>query len=522
MTILSDESLEFAREHISRFYDTDFYPKPFEYFAIWYCWEEVKKELKSKNIDKLFVSPPSALPWKKPKSGYRIVHQLEPLESIIYTALTYQIANKVESSRVPSELNIACAYRIEISEGSFFSAGSGYDQFRDTSKKLASTNKFVLLTDISDFYNQIYLHRLNNAIEHADQKLKGISDDIERFLTRLNDKSSQGVPVGPAASIVLAEATLNDVDQYLINQKIEHTRYVDDFRIFSESKQTLENTLQKLTLYLYKNHRLSLSTEKTSILLSTDFISKVENPYEIEKLQVIEEIEILDPYSNHVVDYLYIEDEEKTRKLIKDKIFDAFANLVTKQPLDLGYTRALIRQARASRIDSIIPLITQNFDFFLPVINNIIIYLNDVTNSDNIKTLTDFFCNWLESTSSQDELPRIWVEWYLTQHTEFLDNKRILDILSSSPNLITQAKIAIHSKNLSWIRDKKSKMLTSGSWERRAILFASQILPSDERKAWLKQIENDTPYMLDKFICKWLQSKIHVGNFDDFDDDIPF
>lgn len=522
MTILTEEALDFAREHITRFYDTDFYPKPFEYNAIWHCWSDVKKDLCSKNINKISITPPRSLPWKKPKSGYRIVHQLEPIESIIYTALAYQIAGKVETARVPEELGIACAYRINISDGSFFTSGSGYDQFRDVSKNIASKKEFVLLTDIADFYNQIYLHRLNNAIEHANTSLKHISDDIEHFLTRLNDKASQGVPVGPAASIIMAETTLNDVDQYLIDLKVEHTRYVDDFRIFAQTKEELDLVLQKLTLYLYKNHRLTLSTEKTSIIPSKEFIQKMENPYEIEKIEVIEEIEVLDPYNSEIIDVLYVEDEEKTHQLVVEKILDAFNALVTKSPIDLGYTRALIRQARSRKIEGLIPIVTKNFDFLSPVINNVILYLNDVTSEVNISSITDFFKKWINTQSVENELQRIWVEWYLTQHLSLIKDKAIIEFLTTSPSLITQAKIAVFLKNLSWIRDKKSQMLHSGSWERRAILFASQILPSDERKNWLKQIESESPYLLDKLICKWQLSKIHTGNFDDFDDDIPF
>lgn len=354
MTILTDDSLEFAKDHITRFYDTDFYPKPYEFDAIWFCWNDIKKELLSKNIEKMSLLPPRAFPWKKPRNGYRIVHQLEPIDTIIYTALAFQVSAKIEAARVPEEFGVACAYRINLADGSFFSAGSGYDQFRDFSKDIASRKEFVLLTDIADFYNQIYLHRLNNAIEHASPKLKSIADDIESFLTRLNDKASQGIPVGPAASIVMAEATLTDVDQYIIDLKVEHTRYVDDFRIFSNDKSELETVLQNLTLYLYKNHRLSLSTEKTMILSSKEFIEKLENPYEIEKIEVIEEIEILDPYNNEVVDIFYIEDEEKSHQLVVEKITTAFELMVKKTPLDLGFTRALIRQAKARKIEELI------------------------------------------------------------------------------------------------------------------------------------------------------------------------
>ena len=194
--------------------------------------------------------------------------------------------------------------------------------------------------------------------------------------------------------------------------------------------------------------------------------------------------------------------------------------MVKKSPLDLGFTRALIRQAKARKIEELIPAIISHFDYFLPVVNNIVLYLNDVTNDRTLPILTSFFSKWVVSNSTQNELPRYWIEWYITRHPEFLKNKQICDFLFSSPNVITQARAAVLQNNLSWIRSKKSAMLTSGSWERRAILYASQILPTDERKHWLQQIEKDSPYILDKCISKWLRKRLNT--FDDFEDDIPF
>lgn len=58
MTILLEDSLEFAKEHISKYYDSDFFPKAMEFEAIWHNWDEVKSELTAKNVYKLDVYPP--------------------------------------------------------------------------------------------------------------------------------------------------------------------------------------------------------------------------------------------------------------------------------------------------------------------------------------------------------------------------------------------------------------------------------------------------------------------------------
>jgi len=507
MTVLTQESLEFAKEHISRFYDTDFYPKPFEFEAIWYNWGEVVKELTSRNIHKMAFNSPRSLPWKKPKGGYRVVHQLEPLDSLVYVALVYQVANDIELARIPQEESVACAYRINISEGSLFAAGSGYERFREASKSLASNYSHVLLTDITDFYNQLYLHRLNNAIEHSNPKQKNLADDIEYFLTALNDKASQGVPVGPASSIVLAEAVLIDVDQFLIDLGVEHTRYVDDFRIFSSDIRELDKVLQHLTHYLYANHRLTLSSEKTFVLSAHEFIGQLENPYEIEKIRVIEEIEVLHPYTQETLDVEYVEDDEKSDENVAQKIYEALEGVVKKNPIDLGFGRALLRQARGLKTKEIVPLVTKYFDLLAPMSNNVIIYLNEVADDQLVEELRPFFSSIADANYVQSELIRMWIEWFLTNHVGFIKDAKIRAFLYKSPSLITQARAAVLEKNISWVRNKKSSYLNSGLWERRAILFASQILPTDEKEAWLKQASLASPYILDQWVSKWVLRK---------------
>ncbi len=114
MSTLSEQSLDFAKEHIAKYYDSDFFPKAIEFEALWHQWEEVKKELMSKNVGKFWVTSPRAMTIAKPKGGFRVVHQLEPLDAIAYTALACEIATAVEAARMPADANIACSYRLSI------------------------------------------------------------------------------------------------------------------------------------------------------------------------------------------------------------------------------------------------------------------------------------------------------------------------------------------------------------------------------------------------------------------------
>ncbi|MCQ8181868.1 RNA-directed DNA polymerase [Methylomonas sp. SURF-1] len=507
MSILSDDSLEFAKKHITKFYDSDFFPRAFEFDALWHSWDEVKKELSSKNIAKHWVTSPKTLTSMKPKGGFRVVQQLDPLDTIVYTALAYSIADEVENARIPKDQHVACSYRIDLDEGSLFAEGNGFGEFTAQSEKLANEKEYVLATDITDFYNQIYLHRLNNAIEYADSSLKPIGDDIEGFLSRLNGKASQGVPVGPAASIIMSEAVMMDIDEFLINKGVFHTRYVDDFRIFSNSKEQLLSVLEDLTLYLYENHRLTLSGDKTKIIETEKYVSEIlHNHYELERVDIFHTLEIFNPYSGeHEEIEVPIENEEE---LADEQISLLAEKVLERKILDLGLSRALLRKAKSYKTPSLAEIIFENFDFFTPVINDVCLYLSAITNADFVDQWKNELIALTQTASMNRDLVRIWFEWYLSNNLDLLKVTPLKQFIFLGPNIISQSQAAIVSKNLAWVRDKKADLYTVGAWERRSILRATQILPSDEREHWLKLTETTSPIMIDRWVAKWVREAL--------------
>jgi len=503
MAIISEKALDFARDHITKYYDSDFFPKPVEFEALWYQWSDVKSELMSKNISKLWVTPPRAMTIPKPKGGFRVVHQLEPLEAIVYTALACEIAGSVEAARMPINEKIACSYRLAVSDGSYFSGGSGWSDFSAKTEENALSFKNVLITDITDFYNQIYLHRLNNAIEVANVKLKPLADDIEYFLSTLNSKSSQGVPVGPAASIVMAEAVLIDVDRFLKDQGIAHTRYVDDIRIFSDSTRTLSRVLEQLTLYLYESHRLTISSEKTFIMDAKQFVKKhLHNTYVEEKVELLKTLQIFNPYTEELedVDVEVNEDEARTAQLV-----DAVEKVIKYEHLDLALARSVIRTARRHRLPVIAEHLLANFALFSPAISDVILYLREVTDAALATTLSAAAEELLGSSALDNQLVRFWTEWYLAQYPEFLQSSKIRQFIFGGANIECQALAAIATKNVAWVRNHKTGVYNLGGWARRAVLNSSRVLPSDERTHWLKMFIGNSPVILDRWVAKWVQ-----------------
>ena len=62
-----------------------------------------------------------------------------------------------------------------------------------------------------------------------------------------SNRDSYGLPVGSNASRILAEASLIEVDNYLISKKIDFCRFVDDYRIFAQNEYDLNVILKIIT-----------------------------------------------------------------------------------------------------------------------------------------------------------------------------------------------------------------------------------------------------------------------------------
>jgi hypothetical protein len=56
---------------------------------------------------------------------------------------------------MPAELKIAYPYRFQVADGSCFAGGSGWDNFTSITQELAGQFSHVLVTDMTDFCNQI-------------------------------------------------------------------------------------------------------------------------------------------------------------------------------------------------------------------------------------------------------------------------------------------------------------------------------------------------------------------------------
>jgi hypothetical protein len=271
---LKENSLTWALKHALELGDTDVFPRPFEYLAIQHDWATLRPKLASENVLKWRTRPARTLLSPKAKYGFRAITQLDPLDALIYSGLIYELADDLEARRIPASQGIVFSYRVAKSaDGRLFDTNIGYRQFLDRCRaKLTSTNDtgVAAITDISDFYTRIYHHRLENALHAATSKGNHVAG-IMNLLSGWNGTETYGIPVGCAASRLLAEITISDVDEALLNNSINFVRFNDDYRIFAKSEAEAYKQVAFLAEVLFRNHGLSLQQHKTAILSAADF-----------------------------------------------------------------------------------------------------------------------------------------------------------------------------------------------------------------------------------------------------------
>jgi len=85
-------------------------------------------------------------------------------------------------------------------------------------------------------------------------------------------KRESGIPEGSTFSNILSNLYLNGFDHWLEAEGLSFTRYADDIRIFSHSKEKLVSTLEAIKQYLKENLKLNLNENKTQFLECGDVV----------------------------------------------------------------------------------------------------------------------------------------------------------------------------------------------------------------------------------------------------------
>lgn len=514
---LQGESLDWALQHIHSKGDTDIFPPAFEFEAIAHCWDGdgIRSKLTSLDLKQRHTRPRRQCLTPKHRFGFRVATQLDPLDCLVFTSLVYEMGEHLEAYRIPKEELVVHSHRFLAHEnGKMFDPEYGYISFQERSEQLADSRRYshVVLADIADFFPRLYLHRLENALQQAC----GTSEHpqvIVEMIKEWNERVSYGIPVGPAASRLLSEVAIDDVDRTLLHEQATYVRFTDDYRIFCASLREAYRQLSLLAETLFESHGLTLQQHKTTIVSIEEFMDSYlgdATRTELASLSqrfrdILQRAGILDPYAEVEFDSL---PPDLQREIEQLHLEDLLREQLEAEAIDIPVMKfTLQRLGQLNRVDQVNAIIG-NLDKLYPVLPNAIRFICALRRvNEHLKIeIGGALLEALED-SLVAHLPfhRMWLLVPFTLDPEWDYEGEFARLVGTYASPMCQRKLILalgRSRQDHWFRRKKRRVLEMPQWTRRAFLAAGSCLPQDERFHWYRSLSNRLD-LLEQTVCDW-------------------
>lgn len=526
MLKLRENSLNWALKNINKFNDTYIFPKPFEFDVINENWEEVKRHLLELDVYSEGVRPYRTTVTPKSKLGFRISTQLDPLDSLLYTAIIYELHSEIERARIDKNQNIVYSFRLSPqTDGTLFDVNFNWDSYKERAETLSNEDSYtcVIVTDIADFYPSIYLHNIETALRECI-KISGKSAHAETLINIIKamhlNQTHKGIPVGPQFARPIAELVLDQVDRVLIDNNYVYVRYVDDYIIFCKSEAEAYEKLAYLAQILYDLLNLKLNEQKTKMLDIYTFQEKfIKTSKEVERNSILDKFyELIDeldisrnPYEDIDLDSLSEDEIEKLQEINLVKLLE---EELEKEDADLPLITFLLNNL--ARIDN-----TDVAEFILrgesiskvyPKLKTIISYLERVRsfNSEQKHFLGDKVLGLLDNSFIGPlEFNRAWILSLFIKNIEWDNEEILIKLLKRYNDDFTKRKLFLalgRAKNIRFFRENKNLTSSLNDWVKRSFIAGISCLPEDERFPWYKARRLINRDFLEKVVEKWAEN----------------
>lgn len=499
-----------ALTHLIEKGDTDIFPYPFEMKFLAECSDVIVDALA--NMDLANYRPMSLVESLIPKTkfGFRVGHQPYPIDTLIFTALVMSIFDEVESGRDASENNRAFSYRKSPGlDAELFVSNRSYRQWLDVLRGYAFNEEYshAVRTDIADFYQRIYRHRLENILESLSGKSQEVKK-IEKLISDWRSNQSFGLPVGSNASRLLAEAALNDMDMALIAEGYEFTRYVDDLVILVQKGQDPYAALAFVARHLSVNEGLSLNNQKTRILEWNEFIASVHEPSaedEDSKEDFATEKLFWATYGQEELG------EEALEALAMKDLQKELEELLGEQFWDMGSIRIVIHAMKLVRNADVAAYIRANLSTLVPFAKDVCLLIEEFVDAKvpGFENMSGEVADLVLSPRMQPlDSARAWfLELGVRRIVEFdAAQIRRLDALNGTLDSRQMHLIRWRANDQNYFRSRKTRVNEIHSWAQPSFIFGARCLPRDEYSHWIRGIKSRLQFPLAKEFSDWCLS----------------
>ncbi len=484
-------------------------PDPPEWAVVTANWSSIRDAIERIDLDVYEPFKPLKVFAPKNRANVRLLHMLHPQDLIIYTALVLIAKPDIEVNRIPTKAKRVFSYRADVSKHQeLYSSRGSYESYRQKLGVRAGKShvRYVAVADIADFYPRIYQHRLENVIESVatSQRVRDVARVlVKKFIGNVMGRDSYGIPVGPYASRLLAEALLIDVDASLQSQNIDFVRWVDDFSIFCRTEYEAQSVLFALGEWLFLKHGLTLQSAKTKILT----IDNYRREYLFDHGdQLTDRDTVVNMLRDFRVGYEGSEDEDD---MDEEEIAKALAvlqgtdlkgmleasladtTLVDYEAVTFALTKLpRIAGAPAHLKREVLHLVIDNAELLYPVAEHIATYVlsfDDLTSGEQKQIARKLLKPLKSKRTPPPPYYAMWILHIFASAPAWNHAQDIIKLYSESTSEIVKrfAALAIHSSGTrSQALALKDEYPAASPLLKLAILFATKKLGNDERKHW--------------------------------------
>ncbi len=265
-------------------------------------FSKLEKDGQKKTIEKLNSIPIFTERLLSPtgSNGFRISTKIHPFWNIYLNGLAVSIAEKNENRRS----DFVHSYRYNHEGTELFDRSRSWRAYKQATlenKKLKNSDVMVVQTDISNFYEHIYHHRLENCIADLFHQGSTVAAQINKILNHIASGRSFGLPVGGQCSRILSELLMTSIDQLITQSGLTWYRYVDDFTLICNGQEDAYKAISILS-NLLADYGLSLNKTKTIILGAQHYENFVHSQLfsDDDNSSKLKEIDLyFDPYSDN-------------------------------------------------------------------------------------------------------------------------------------------------------------------------------------------------------------------------------
>ena len=505
---IEERWLEQAIDHLVRYGDTDIFPRLPEIAFFESAKASLVEELKTLDLDSF--SPKGAIESLVPKSrfGFRIAHQLDAIDTILFLATVLEISSGIESRRSPSPQ--AFSYRIlPFDNGQIFQSDHTYRNWlsyhKEITEDILCSFNHVIITDISDFYHRVNFHRLENYLDECSAA-HGAARFIKRYIKKIRARQSYGLPVGGAAARILAELVLSDTDEMLRELEVHATRFVDDFRIFLTNDQDPYDVLAQLAEQLAITEGLSLNVAKTRVLTIEEFAEEVNS--DLTDVSASAEEQALETLTAEI----YFDDEpdpSDIEKLGNLNLLDRLLEEFNEEQWDVGKIKVIFRALRITRHADSAEFIRENFERLI-VFSKEMTLLMESLHFDSPGLFSDLteriIASALSAPASSVHLIQCWLLELFVRGVVPISRNQLRRLEALNEPLLRRQLILIRGRNAdrAYFRRQKTAIDQFTDAEKFALVCGATCLPEDEFSTWANTLRTSLNTPVASVFLDWV------------------